>query len=176
MYWGGEAGRFLSSRPVWSTKWVPGQPGLYKKTLSWKDKQKNKRTIVIQTKKQKQSWVDMWTDCWKKHRKYREDRKLGVTRTKDVSCRTSPVPGRVLKSIFLFSLSLSLMSFVYLAFLFFVCIVFSTFILCYFIIFSLLLFSDAVLDCEKCLFRIFQTHFPLSTPNWYHCWVQSYSV
>ena len=51
------------------------------------------------------------------------------------------------------------MSFVYLAFLFFVCIVFSTFILCYFIIFSLLLFSDAVLDWEKCLFRIFQTHF-----------------
>ena len=29
----------------------------------------------------------------------------------------------------------------------------------YFIIFSLLLFSDAVLDWEKCLFRIFQTHF-----------------
>jgi hypothetical protein len=24
-----EAGRFLSSRPAWSTKWVPGQPGLY---------------------------------------------------------------------------------------------------------------------------------------------------
>jgi hypothetical protein len=31
-----EAGRFLSSRPAWSTKWVPGQQGLYKETLSQK--------------------------------------------------------------------------------------------------------------------------------------------
>jgi hypothetical protein len=30
-----EAGGFLSSRPAWSTKWVPGQPGLYRETLSW---------------------------------------------------------------------------------------------------------------------------------------------
>jgi hypothetical protein len=29
-----EAGGFLSSRPAWSTKWVPGQPGLYRETLS----------------------------------------------------------------------------------------------------------------------------------------------
>jgi hypothetical protein len=29
-----EAGRFLSSRPAWSTKWVPGQPGLHRETLS----------------------------------------------------------------------------------------------------------------------------------------------
>jgi hypothetical protein len=29
-----EAGRFLSSRPAWSTKWIPGQPGLYRETLS----------------------------------------------------------------------------------------------------------------------------------------------
>jgi hypothetical protein len=34
--WEAEAGRFLSSRPAWSTKWVPGQPGLYRKTLSGK--------------------------------------------------------------------------------------------------------------------------------------------
>jgi hypothetical protein len=34
-----EAGRFLSSRPAWSTKWVPGQPGLYRETLSRKTKQ-----------------------------------------------------------------------------------------------------------------------------------------
>jgi hypothetical protein len=33
-----EAGGFLSSRPAWSTKWVPGQPGLYRETLSWKKK------------------------------------------------------------------------------------------------------------------------------------------
>jgi hypothetical protein len=41
-----EAGRFLSSRPSWSTKWVPGQPGLYRETLSRKQqqqKQKNKK-------------------------------------------------------------------------------------------------------------------------------------
>ena len=35
-----EAGVFLSSRPAWSTKWVPGQPGLYRETLSQKQKQK----------------------------------------------------------------------------------------------------------------------------------------
>jgi hypothetical protein len=36
--WEAEAGRFLSLRPAWSTKWVPGQPGLYRETLSWKIK------------------------------------------------------------------------------------------------------------------------------------------
>jgi hypothetical protein len=36
-----EAGGFLSSRPAWSTKWVPGQPGLYRETLSRKNKQTN---------------------------------------------------------------------------------------------------------------------------------------
>jgi hypothetical protein len=48
--WEAEAGRFLSSRPteseaywVWSTEWVPGQPGLYRETLSWKTKQTNKQ-------------------------------------------------------------------------------------------------------------------------------------
>jgi hypothetical protein len=33
--WEAEAGRFLSSRTPWSTKWVPGQSGLYRETLSW---------------------------------------------------------------------------------------------------------------------------------------------
>jgi hypothetical protein len=33
-----EAGGFLSSRPAWSTKWVPGQSGLYRETLSRKTK------------------------------------------------------------------------------------------------------------------------------------------
>jgi hypothetical protein len=41
--WEAEAGRFLSSRPAWSTKWVPGQPGLYRETLSPKKKQKQKQ-------------------------------------------------------------------------------------------------------------------------------------
>jgi hypothetical protein len=47
--WEAEAGRFLSSRPAWSTKWVPGQPGLHRETLS-QNKQTNK-----QTNKQKQN-------------------------------------------------------------------------------------------------------------------------
>jgi hypothetical protein len=41
--WEAEAGRFLSSRPAWSTKWVPGQPGLFRETLSRKTKQTNKQ-------------------------------------------------------------------------------------------------------------------------------------
>jgi hypothetical protein len=32
-----EAGGFPSSRPAWSTEWVPGQPGLHRETLSWKN-------------------------------------------------------------------------------------------------------------------------------------------
>jgi hypothetical protein len=35
-----EAGRFLSSRPAWCTKWVPGQPGQHRETLSRKNKTK----------------------------------------------------------------------------------------------------------------------------------------
>jgi hypothetical protein len=34
-----EAGKFLSLRPAWSTKLVPGKPGLYRETLSRKTKQ-----------------------------------------------------------------------------------------------------------------------------------------
>ena len=34
--WEAEAGRFLSSRPAWSTKWVPRQPELHRETLSQK--------------------------------------------------------------------------------------------------------------------------------------------
>jgi hypothetical protein len=41
--WEAEAGGFLSSRPAWSTEWVPGQPGLYRETLS----QKTKKLIII---------------------------------------------------------------------------------------------------------------------------------
>jgi hypothetical protein len=32
-----KAGGFLSSRPAWPTKWVPGQPGLYRETLPQKN-------------------------------------------------------------------------------------------------------------------------------------------
>jgi hypothetical protein len=41
--WEAEAGRFLSSRPAWSTEWVPGQPGLYRENLSQTNKQKPKK-------------------------------------------------------------------------------------------------------------------------------------
>jgi hypothetical protein len=37
-----EAGGFLSLRPAWSTEWAPGQPGLYRETLSRKTKKKKK--------------------------------------------------------------------------------------------------------------------------------------
>ena len=43
-----EAGRFLNSRPAWSTKGVPGQPGLYREILS----QKTKKTKQNKTKKE----------------------------------------------------------------------------------------------------------------------------
>jgi hypothetical protein len=42
--WEAEAGGFLSSRPAWSTEWVPGQPGLHRETLSWKKIKKGKQT------------------------------------------------------------------------------------------------------------------------------------
>jgi hypothetical protein len=42
-----EAGGFLSLGPAWSTKWVPGQPGLYRETLSQKNKQANKPKETI---------------------------------------------------------------------------------------------------------------------------------
>jgi hypothetical protein len=45
--WEAEAGGFLSSRPVWSTKWVPGQPGLHRETLSQKTK---KKKVPLQTR------------------------------------------------------------------------------------------------------------------------------
>jgi hypothetical protein len=40
--WEAEAGGFLSSRPTWFTKWVPGQPGIHRETLSRKTKNQTK--------------------------------------------------------------------------------------------------------------------------------------
>ena len=40
-----EAGGFLSSRPVWPTEQVVGQPGLHGKALSWGEK-----SIIINRK------------------------------------------------------------------------------------------------------------------------------
>ena len=38
-----EVGGFLSLRPAWSTKWVPGQPGLHRETLSQTTTPKKKK-------------------------------------------------------------------------------------------------------------------------------------
>ena len=42
--WEAEAGGFLSSRPAWSTEWVPGQPGLHRETLYGKKTKPNQPT------------------------------------------------------------------------------------------------------------------------------------
>jgi hypothetical protein len=47
--WEAEAGRFLSSRPTWSTNWVPGQPGLQRNPVSEK-KQKTENKKQNKTK------------------------------------------------------------------------------------------------------------------------------
>jgi hypothetical protein len=57
-----EAGRFLSSRPAWSTELVPGQPGLYRETLSQK-KQTNKQTKLTSFY-DKMSWR---SHGWREH-------------------------------------------------------------------------------------------------------------
>ena len=40
--WEAEAGRILSSRPAWSTEWIPGQPLLHRETLSQNKQTKKK--------------------------------------------------------------------------------------------------------------------------------------
>jgi hypothetical protein len=42
-----EAGRFLSSRPAWSTKWVPGQPGPHRETLSRKNQKEKEKKLAV---------------------------------------------------------------------------------------------------------------------------------
>jgi hypothetical protein len=61
--WEAEAGRFLGSRPPWSTEWVPGQLGLHRETLSWKTKQNKTKqnktqhnTTQNQPTKQTKNW------------------------------------------------------------------------------------------------------------------------
>jgi hypothetical protein len=55
-----EAGGFLSSRPAWSTKWFPGQSGIYREALSRKTKQnktkQNPKTPKPNQTKQKNSF------------------------------------------------------------------------------------------------------------------------
>ena len=44
--WEAEADGFLSLRPAWSTEWAPGQPGLYRETLSEKPKKRKKKPWI----------------------------------------------------------------------------------------------------------------------------------
>jgi hypothetical protein len=48
--WEAEAGRFLSSRPAWSIERVPGQPELYRETLSQTKQNKTKQNKTKQNK------------------------------------------------------------------------------------------------------------------------------
>ena len=56
--WEAEAGRFLSSRPAWSTEWVPGQPELHRETLSWKTKKFFKFKKKQKIKNNKMIWKE----------------------------------------------------------------------------------------------------------------------
>jgi hypothetical protein len=47
-----ETGRFLISRPAWSTEWVPGQPRLHRETLSQKKKNEEEEENNMQAKVQ----------------------------------------------------------------------------------------------------------------------------
>ena len=59
-----EAGVFLSSRPAWSTKWVPGQPGLYRETLSKKKKKKKTWSRNSKPFKYCPDWLYKFLNCW----------------------------------------------------------------------------------------------------------------
>jgi hypothetical protein len=67
--WEAEAGRFLSSRPAWSTEWVPGQPGIHRETLSQINKQtkfkkkKKKKTVKGLKSYLKQVKGETWGSC-----------------------------------------------------------------------------------------------------------------
>jgi hypothetical protein len=65
--WEAEAGRFLSSRLAWSTKWVPGQPGLHRETLSQPHPPPPKRkkgrysgALVVSMLRRERQGIAMW--------------------------------------------------------------------------------------------------------------------
>jgi hypothetical protein len=56
-----EAGGFLSSRPAWSTEWVPGQPGIHRETLSRKTKERREeREREREREREKWLWAEQW--------------------------------------------------------------------------------------------------------------------
>jgi hypothetical protein len=56
-----EAGGFLSSRPAWSTEWVPGQPGIHREILSQKKKKKRIQQGFSQS--YLPSGCSVWNSC-----------------------------------------------------------------------------------------------------------------
>ena len=56
--WEAEAGRFLSSRPAWSTEGVPGQPGLHREALSQKKENKKKKKRRRKKKKKNAAMIN----------------------------------------------------------------------------------------------------------------------
>jgi hypothetical protein len=61
--WEAEAGGFLSSRPVLSTKWVPGQPGLYRETRS-QNKQTRKKRKKRKKRQDKTPIISVFKRLW----------------------------------------------------------------------------------------------------------------
>ena len=57
--WQAKSGRFLSSRPAWSTKLVPGQSGLYRETLTQEKKKKKKKKKEGVINRKEADWVKM---------------------------------------------------------------------------------------------------------------------
>jgi hypothetical protein len=73
--WEAKAGGFLSSRPAWSTEWVPGQPGLHRGEKQNKTKPKPK------TKKNKKQKTKTKTKKKTVSKKPREKKVVLIART-----------------------------------------------------------------------------------------------
>jgi hypothetical protein len=68
---GSGAGGSLSSRPAWSTEWVPGQPGLHRETLShnktkqqqkWKRRRRRRKRNKDQSQRSGVTISKVWND------------------------------------------------------------------------------------------------------------------
>jgi hypothetical protein len=59
-----EAGRFLSSRPAWSTEWVPGQPGIHRETMCWEKKQSSRLTLRRKQEPEEHNDISQWYSSW----------------------------------------------------------------------------------------------------------------
>jgi hypothetical protein len=69
--WEAEAGRFLNSRPAWSTEWVPGQPGLHrggKKERKKKEGRKKRKERRKEGKRNKSHRIEENTITQNTHR------------------------------------------------------------------------------------------------------------